>query len=259
MTEFWQKIISTNVVLLIALALFFITCAAYRRSSKKIQTSPLKDKQTLVRVGFDAVKVLIVIGAVVVILQSNGIDVSSLVTSLGLVSVVVGLALQDPMRDIIMGIHMLADRFFVVGDVVEYSGVIGVVEVMNLQTTKIRELETGSVFVLCNRDVDQVKVLSGVFDVDVPLSYQEDVLLVHQTLKSVANDISALESVEECAYLGTEDFKDSSILYKIRVRRKPKERFDVRRMALAKIQDGLHNAGIEVPFNQLDVHLFGEK
>ena len=257
MSEFWQRFISADLVLIVAVILLLITSAAYRRSSRKIQASPLKDRQTLLRVGFDALKALIIIGAVVIIMQSNGIDVSGLLTSLGIVSVVVGLALQDPLRDIIMGIHLLADRFFIVGDVVEFSGVVGVVEVMNLQTTKIRELETGSIFVLCNRDINQVKVLSGVLDVDVPLSYQEDVRLVHQTLREIAEKIAAEETVESCVYLGTEDFRDSAILYKLRIQCRPADRFSVRRLVLAKVQDGLAAAGIEVPFNQLDVHIIG--
>lgn len=76
---------------------------------------------------YDVIKYAILLGAALTVLQIYHINVTSLVAGLGLASAIVGLALQDVLKDSIMGVHLLSDYFFEVGDVVRYGDYEGVV------------------------------------------------------------------------------------------------------------------------------------
>ena len=76
---------------------------------------------TTSNVVFDIIRFLFFFLLIVVLLQINGINVTGLLTGLGVVSVIVGLALQDFLKDIIMGVHTLFDKFFQVGYVIRYT------------------------------------------------------------------------------------------------------------------------------------------
>ena len=82
----------------------------------------------LLRVALNVLRYLLLLVTILLILQINGINVTSLVAGLGIVSAVVGLALQDILKDVIMGLHILSGRFFSVGDAVRYGIMEGIVE-----------------------------------------------------------------------------------------------------------------------------------
>lgn len=110
----------------VVVAAFLIWVALRQGHKKYIAERKAKgDKATLVRVMFGILQFLIVLGAILVILQMNGVNVNSVVAGLGLLSAIVGFALQDVLKDIFMGIHIISDHFFSVGDVVKYQDIEG--------------------------------------------------------------------------------------------------------------------------------------
>ena len=56
---------------------------------------------------------------IIVILNIFGVNTTSIIASLGAVGVVLGLALQDTVKDLIGGISIIFGNYFVVGDTVE--------------------------------------------------------------------------------------------------------------------------------------------
>ncbi len=68
---------------------------------------------------YDTIKVSIFAILILTILQVNGVNVTSLVAGLGVASAVIGLALQDFLKDIIMGVHIMMDDFYQIGDLVQ--------------------------------------------------------------------------------------------------------------------------------------------
>ena len=213
---------------------------------------------TASNVVFDIIRFLFFFILVVLLLQINGINVSALITGLGVFSVIIGLALQDYLKDIIMGVHILGDKFFNVGDVVRYKDMEGVVVAFNVRTTKLRLVHYNEIVTISNRNITEITVLSDMFDLDVDLPYYIDSDLIHKTLEELTQRISRIEGITKTAYKGTERFNDSSITYRIRYWTPPdSRRFDIRRKAVRIIQDGLKEAGIPFPYNHLDVELVG--
>ena len=210
---------------------------------------------TTVNLLFGLVRSAIFLVALLLILQTCGVNITATVAGLGIASAAAALALQDFLNDVIIGIHILSDRFFNVGDGVLFDGREGIILSFSLKTTKIEYLEDNSVVSVCNRLFEKITRLSDQMDVDVPLSYDEDPKTVHTVLRALCEKIGDLPSMEACIYKGTQDFKDSAILYKIRCYCQPENRPDLRRAVLRVLQEGLAEAGIKIPYQQIDIHM----
>ena len=256
MTEFVKWWRSPKVLIsVMILAGAFVLWVCIRRGFKTyIRNGKNGENSTLSQGIYDAIKYTILLGTLLAVLQVNGVNVGSMVAGLGLASAIVGLALQDALKDSIMGIHLITDHFFEVGDVVRYEDFEGVVMSFNMKTTKLQNIYDNSVMTICNRNISQIVTISDWMDIDIPLAYEEDERKIHTVLKKICEQIRKTEGIEDCIYKGTQDFGDSAVIYKIRIFCPPKEKPELRRKALAVVQDGLEKAGLSIPYQQLDVH-----
>lgn len=200
------------------------------------------------------VKAIIIIFTVLTVLQINNINVTSMIASLGLASAIVGLALQDILKDVIMGVHIVTDKFFTVGDVVKYGDTEGTVISFNMKTTKIKDVYTDSVTTVCNRNISEVTVISAVNDIDIPLSYEENTEKAETAIKNACEKIKNIDGISDITFFGFTDFKDSAVNYKVRFSCPPEQKMYKRFEAIQQIRTSLSDAGIEIPYNQLDVH-----
>lgn len=211
---------------------------------------------TASNVAFDTVRVVFVLVVVVVLLQLNGINVTSLITGLGLVSVIIGLALQDFLKDIIMGVHILIDRFYGVGDVVRYNDIEGEVVSFNIRTTKIKKLPYGEIMTISNRNISEIMILTDMFDLDIGIPYYIDAAQVHEAMKEIEQKAANVENITRTQYKGTERFDESAIVYRMRYWTSPKStRYDARRGVVAIVQDVLHERGIPFAYSHIEVEL----
>ena len=84
-------------------------------------------------------KVFIGVVAVTVLLQHFGVNVQSLVVSLGVGSLAIGLAAQDTLANMFGGFTLMLDRPFRVGDRIQLAtGEVGDVETIGMRATRIR-------------------------------------------------------------------------------------------------------------------------
>jgi MscS family membrane protein len=84
-------------------------------------------------------KVFIALVAVTVLLQHFGVNVQSLVVSLGVGSLAIGLAAQDTLANMFGGFTLMLDRPFRVGDRIQLAtGEVGDVEAIGMRATRIR-------------------------------------------------------------------------------------------------------------------------
>ena len=193
--------------------------------------------------------------ALCTILQMNGVNVTTAVAGLGIAGIIVGFSIQSLLNDVITGIGILADGFFTVGDTVEYAGreceVIG----FNLKTTKLMDAVTRDITTVSNRNISEIKRLSEMLDVIVPAPYSEPAEKMRRVCRAILDRCAGLPGVTGTEFLGTDAFLDSQISYLIRVVCPPSERETTRRAVLGTIQDVFAEENIDIPFNQLDVHI----
>ena len=89
------------------------------------------------------------------LLDNLGVDVTALIAGLGVGGIIVALALQNTVADMIGALTILVGRPFLVGDFIEAQGVMGTVEAVGLRATRMRTL-TGDELIFPNK-----KLLEG--------------------------------------------------------------------------------------------------
>lgn len=85
-------------------------------------------------------------------LQNLGVNVTTLVASLGIGGVAVALALQNVLEDLFASLSIVLDKPFVVGDFIIVGDFMGTVEHVGLKTTRVRSLG-GEQLVFSNSDL----------------------------------------------------------------------------------------------------------
>ncbi|MCH5188642.1 MAG: mechanosensitive ion channel family protein [Oscillospiraceae bacterium] len=211
-------------------------------------------KATNTHVAIAVAKYIILVFAAVTVLQINGVNVSSIITGFGVAGIIVGFALQDILKDLIMGVNVVWDNFFSVGDIVRYKNVEGKVVFFNLKVTKIYDVLTGNIFTVCNRNISEIEKISDWLDIVIPTSYEEDAARMRTTFKKICEEIEHIGEVKSCEFLGTDAFAESSVNYRLRVHCHPERKRPVYRAALGIVQDVFAEEKISIPYPQLDVH-----
>lgn len=112
----------------------FLTLHVGKDSDEKMNTTAIKFVGNLI-------KIVIIAFAVVMIISELGYNINGLLTGLGVGGLAVSLAAQDAVSNMISGFIILFDKPFKVGDLIESSTVSGVVEEVNMRSTKIRTLD----------------------------------------------------------------------------------------------------------------------
>ncbi len=190
------------------------------------------------------------------------VDVSAMVTTLGIGSLAIALAAQEALSDTISGFIIMIDRPFRLGDRIEIQdlGTWGDVVDIGLRSSRIRTRDNRMVIVP-NSVIGKSLVVNYSYpdtqyriQIHIGIGYGADIDTARQIM------INAVESVEgvlpdkpvEALFL---EFGDSALIF--RVRWWLDSYSDTRRMfdkVNSVIYNELNAAGIEIPYPQLDVH-----
>ena len=93
--------------------------------------------------------------AIVLILSNLGVNVTGLITGLGIGGIAIGLAAQGIFKDLFAALAILFDRPFRVTDLIRFGDVTGRVESIGLKTTRIRALDGEEVIMSNDKLLDQ--------------------------------------------------------------------------------------------------------
>lgn len=95
--------------------------------------------------------------AVLVALDNLGVDITALITGLGIGGVAIALATQNILGDLFASLSIVLDKPFVVGDFIRSGDQMGVVEQIGLKTTRVRSL-SGEQLIFSNNDLLQSRI-----------------------------------------------------------------------------------------------------
>ncbi|MBE4719793.1 MULTISPECIES: mechanosensitive ion channel family protein [unclassified Pseudarthrobacter] len=101
------------------------------------------------------VGVLVAVITIMYVLQNLDINITPLLTSVGILGIAIGFGAQQLIRDFLSGIFITIEDQFGIGDVIETSEVVGVVESMGLRITRVRA-EDGAIWYLRNGEILRV-------------------------------------------------------------------------------------------------------
>lgn len=216
-----------------------------------------KKRRTIVNLISNIFKYAIYLLAILFVLDLYGVNTRALITSLGVVGAVLGLALQDTLKDFISGITIIMDNYFVVGDIITFNGFTGEVIDMGLKTTKIKK-NTGEVLVIANRNIDEVINISqkaANVIIEIPTAYEAKTEKVEKTIDKILAEIKKIDGVKkESQYLGISSLDDSCVKYMISIICPQDNQWQIKRDALKIIKTIYEKEKIKIPYQQIEVH-----
>ena len=253
----WFINLATSLIIVVIGYLLYLLINTFiiKRLEKK-NTSFLKPnkKIALIKHLRTIIKSLLLIVICIIVLGIYGIDLSSTIASLGVVSIVVGFAVQDVLKDIIRGFIIMSDSYYKVGDIIKYADIEGKVLSVGLRTTKVEDSRTLNIVSISNRNIEKVEIISNLITVVVPLPYELKVNDAERILNNIVNDIKKINNVDECVFSGLTNLSSSSLDYLIKITCEPSKKLQTRRDVLGVIVKGLEKNNISIPYNQLDIH-----
>jgi small-conductance mechanosensitive channel len=122
-----------------------------RRSAREKLETDAAAATSLTAFGFIA-KVAIWAVVLLVALDNLGINITGLVTGLGIGGIAVALAVQSILKDLFASLSIIVDKPFVIGDFIIVGELMGTVERIGLKTTRVRSL-SGEQIVFSNGDL----------------------------------------------------------------------------------------------------------
>lgn len=181
-----------------------------------------------------------------------GVNLGAALGAAGIVGIAVGFAAQTSLSNVISGFFLLAEKPFVVGELIEVDGVTGVVDNIGMISATVRTPDNRSVRIP-NETLVKSKVINITrnpirrYDLNVGVSYSEDINKVMRVLRETAenNPVCLDEPPPLVLFVG---FGDSSIDFLLGVWMVKEDYLAVRNSIASEVQQAFIREGIEIPF-----------
>ncbi len=214
---------------------------------------------TIVDFASGLVRYAILAFVIIAALGRVGVQTASFVAIVGAAGLAIGLALQGSLSNFASGVLLILFRPFKTGDYVEVSGTAGSVEsiqifstVLNTPDNKVVVVPNASVF--SGNIVNYSKMPTRRVDLVVGVSYNADLKQTQEVLtKVVTSNQQVLQ--DPAPTIEVVALADSSVNFVVRPWVKTPDYWDVYFALNKDIKIALDEAGIEIPFPQMNVHL----
>lgn len=195
------------------------------------------------------------------ILQRFGVQTTSIVAAIGSVGVAIGLALQGSLSNFAGGVIILLIKPFKVGDYVIQGSLEGTVSEIQLFYTTLTTADNRKIIIPNGQLADNSLINATAaetrrVDIKVGISYNSDVKAAKDLLlKLGTNDPDTLKEEGKAPMAAVDELADSSVNMLLRVWTTTDKYWDVKFRLTEAVKMTFDEAGIEIPYNQLDVHL----
>jgi len=274
----WDIVIKTGLRVTVILIFAWIVVKILSKFLERLKNSLIKKSEkegeppsesqkrveTLIRLIRQGVLLALWLTAGLVILKEFGVEIGPILASAGIVGLAVGFGAQNLVRDIISGFFIILENQIRVGDVAIINGTGGLVERINFRTTVLRDL-AGVVHVFPNGTINTLSNMTNewsayVFDLGV--AYKENTDRVVEVIRKVGKELREDQHygrliLEEPEIFGVDQFGDSAVVIKGRLKTKPIRQWEVGREFLRRIKHAFDENDIEIPFPHRSLY-FGE-
>ena len=196
-----------------------------------------------------------------VLAASFGVDAASIVALLGSAGVAIGLAIQGSLSNLAGGVLILMLKPFKVGDYIcentdKQEGTVAEIQIFytKLVTGDNRVIVLPNGTLANNSIVNMTAANCRRMDILIGISYDSDIRKAKRALMEVLEkDGSVLKDKDMCVYVS--ELGPSAINLGVRCFFKNEDFWEGKWRVTENCKYALDQAGIEIPYNQLDVHL----
>lgn len=252
------------IVLLLAFAVFRAIFPRFARTAMMRGAHPpdaemAKRADTIIAVVDRTAGVGVILIGAITIMREVGVDITAIVTGLGITGLALALGAQALVRDAINGIFLLAEDQYRRGDVIKIADVTGMVEDISLRRTIIRDedgvvhsVPNGSIGVVSNYTRDFARI-----NVPVRVSYGEDLDRVRTVVEAVGRELGADARfgglITEAPRLGAmESVGDDGVTVTVTARTRPAARWEVAAELRRRLAEAFLREGIQVPYARVE-------
>lgn len=205
-------------------------------------------------------KVLLVITAMGIM----GIQMTSFIAILGAVGVAIGMGLQGTLQNFAGGVIILLLKPFKVGDYIEQGSYAGFVEGIQIFNTTLRTYDARKIIVpnteLATKSlVNHFNLPQRRIAIPIGVAYGESVDKAKEVLLKVANANPQVLQEPKPPFATLEKFGDSSLNMTLYAWTLPENYWTTLYSLNEEVYAAFRREGIEIPFNQMDVHIRKEE
>ena len=253
-TDLIAKFFPTIIAVIVSLIVIKLVMKIVKKGIEKSKLE--KGLHTFVE---KTIAVILYFIAILIVADTLGIPINSLIAAFSVVGLAASLAIQDILSNLASGVLVLMIRPFKTGDYVDVSNVSGTVKEITFTHTVLNTIDN-KVIRVPNKDVvgativdyseNKYRRIFLTFDI----SYDAETKKVLKTLREAVNRTSHIVKDREI-FIRVTAYKDSSIEYSVRVWVKNEHYWDVYFDLLEIVKEELDKNEIQIPYNQLDVHV----
>ena len=225
---------------------------------EQLQSDSGKISETVTPLFEKFLTIVVMLGTAMILLDHFGVNIGSLLVSLGVGSLAIALAAQETIANMIAGIVILVDRPFHVGDRIQMqSGEIGDIQQIGLRSTRIMNFDK-NIIVVPNAELVKNRIVNYSF----PTEMMRAIVRVNVALNS---DVQKVKSVllelftthknilkEPKPDVNLIDFTNNGLMFEcIGFTNDYKKRFETETQLREKIIESFRKEGIEIPIQQI--------
>lgn len=248
-----SKLIATVIIVFVSFAIYFVAnfiIKLFSTGSKRAKTTT-----SLIR---SLLKYAVILVAIALILSTWGLNVTGIVASIGVLTLIIGLGCQSLISDVVSGLFIVFDDYFSVGDLVIIDGFRGYVEEIGLRAVRIND-KVGNIKSINNSAITTCVNLSrslNAITVTMDASYNEDIerceAIFARELPKIKEKIPQI--VEGPTYKGVSGFEGSGISFAFSIMVKAEDRFQANRDFNREIYQMFVKNDILIPYTQITVN-----
>ncbi len=254
-----------GIKIVISLLILAVTFRIINRISRKIEKKGSSERhdKTIMKVLSYIVKIGAKVMVIICLIGYLGIDTTGLTALLVSAGAAIGLALNGALGNLAGGIIIIFTRPFRIDDFIEAQGVSGTVEDIHIVCTKVRTPDNKVVYIpngalsggnIINYSEKETRRVDVKFDI----SYDADAAKATELIRSVVESNELVLSDPEI-YCKVTEYADSAVIITARAWVKNSDYWTVHNYILNEGKAALDKAGIEIPFNQLEVTIKNPK
>ena len=205
------------------------------------------------------ISILLKILLIISVLSMLGVAMTSFIAILGAAGLAVGMALSGTLQNFAGGVIILLFKPFKVGDFIDAQGYMGTVKEIQIFNTILTDLDNKTIIIpnaglSTNSMVNYSTELTRRVDISVGIAYGESVEKSREVLNELSkNDKRVL--TDPAPFIGVTEMADSSINLTYRIWVKGEDYWGVYFDMNENVYNAFNQAGIQIPFPQMDVHL----
>jgi small conductance mechanosensitive channel len=229
-------------------------------SSPLAQARVVQRARTMASVLSNFVTWGVVIMAIAAILSELGVAVGALVAGAGVLGAALGFGAQSLVRDLISGLFIVFEDQYGVGDFVDLGQASGVVELVGLRVTQVRDIN-GTLWYVRNGEIIRVGNHSQGWSrvvLDVPLEYSANIDKARAAIAAAANAVAEAfktDVIHEPEIWGIEALSGEQVVVRLVQQVKPSHQDEIARALRLEVKKSLDKAKISLASSTAPIYV----